>query len=85
MNRGLNYSGAMPDLIIGKCLFGCDNANCAAIWINVDTGHRIICACKCNNHHASRNERLEKSVRLTMRLGSVQSGEQSEAQEVASP
>lgn len=36
------------DLIVNRCPLGC-NRQCARIWINQNTGHRIICKCKCRH------------------------------------
>jgi len=40
----------MPDLVVNKCLFGCDNGDCPGVWINYQVGHRIVCKCTCSNH-----------------------------------
>jgi hypothetical protein len=42
--------GSMPPTKIASCLFGCNNGNCAGVWVNYNTGHRIVCECECSNH-----------------------------------
>ena len=36
------------NLIVKMCPLGC-NGQCAGIWINQTTGHKIICDCKCRH------------------------------------
>jgi hypothetical protein len=35
-----------PDLIVEQCPMGC--SQCAGIYVNVQTGHRIVCKCICH-------------------------------------
>jgi hypothetical protein len=48
----------MPDLVVDQCPGGCNK--CDKIYINVQTGHRIICKCKNCNH----NEEKEVLARV---------------------
>ena len=39
----------LPDLILNVCPLGCDG-KCRKVWINEETGHRIVCTCiKCHD------------------------------------
>ena len=36
-----------PDLVVTQCPIACDT--CAGTYINIQTGHRIICHCSCTH------------------------------------
>jgi hypothetical protein len=42
------FQEILPDLIVNACPLGC-NQECAMIWTNKTTGHRIICNCPCKH------------------------------------
>jgi hypothetical protein len=44
------------DLIVEQCPVGC--ARCAGIYVNMQTGHRIVCKCICH-HSKYNNENVE--------------------------
>ncbi|MGB7954967.1 MAG: hypothetical protein WCF23_13390 [Candidatus Nitrosopolaris sp.] len=40
----------LPDLVVSICPFGC-NKKCDGLWINEQTGHRIVCLCTCHERN----------------------------------
>ena len=40
--------GDLSDLVLNHCPLGCDG-DCARIWINEITNHKIICKCECKH------------------------------------
>jgi hypothetical protein len=39
--------GDLSDLVLNRCPLGC--RNCAEVWINETTNHRIVCKCVCKH------------------------------------
>jgi hypothetical protein len=44
----------IPDLVINQCPTGC--INCGKIYVNVQTGNRIVCKCKICDHNKEKEE-----------------------------
>ncbi|MEP0826089.1 MAG: hypothetical protein HRF40_11445 [Nitrososphaera sp.] len=40
----------LPDIVVTSCLKGC--GNCAGVYVNELTGHRIVCSCEKCDHQA---------------------------------
>jgi hypothetical protein len=52
----------LQDLILKNCPLGCDG-NCAGIWVNQITGHRIACMCEnCKHSGNVMEKRLFKNM-----------------------
>jgi hypothetical protein len=50
-----------PDLVISQCPTGCEN--CAEVYVNEDTGHRILCKCiKCNHGNLKNKIKEQREV-----------------------
>lgn len=45
-----------PDLIVNLCPLGC--GNCAEVYVNQQSGHRIVCHCMCNHKQYSEKQKV---------------------------
>jgi hypothetical protein len=52
-----DYSAEIPDLVVDQCPVGC--IKCGKIYVNVQTGHRIVCKCNICGHNKGIQERAE--------------------------
>jgi hypothetical protein len=51
------YTTAIPDLVVDRCPIG--STNCGKIYINAQTGHRIVCECKICGHNKDIPQKTE--------------------------
>ena len=56
----MTESTTCKDLIIDKCPLGC--TYCHEIYLNEQTGHRIVCKCKCNHKQAPNYPAVKRSL-----------------------
>lgn len=49
-----------PDLIVNRCPLGCENCN--EIYVNEQTGHRILCRCsKCHHKTDGKHRKISNN------------------------